>query len=61
MNQAVIHIGPTEYMQYNESQQTLIVKEFRTELAQNQNYTLEVVVESIGETRIKRKNISKPC
>ena len=42
----------------NESEQILITKEFRTELAQDQYYTVEVVVESIGAVRVKRKIIS---
>ena len=57
MNQTVV-LGPTEYTQMNESEQVLITKEFRTELAQDQYYTVEVVVESIGAVRVKRKLIS---
>ena len=58
MNQTVVLLGPTEYTQMNESEQILITKEFRTELAQDQYYTVEVVVESIGAVRVKRKIIS---
>ena len=58
MNQGVGHVGPTEYTQMNESEQILITKEFRTEIASDEYYTVEVVVESIGTARVKRKNIS---
>ena len=58
MNQTVAHVGPTEYTQMNESEQILITNEFRTELASDKYYTVEVVVESIGVVRVKRKNIS---
>ena len=58
MNQSVVHLGPTEYTQMNESEQVLITNEFRTGLAQDQYYTVETVVESIGTARVKRKNIS---
>ena len=58
MNQTVVHVGPTEYTQINESEQILIINEFRTELASDEYYTVEVVVESIGVVRVKRKNIS---
>jgi hypothetical protein len=58
MNQTVVHVGPTEYTQMNESEQILITDEFRTELASGEYYTVEVIIESIGVVRIKRKNIS---
>ena len=58
MNQSVVHVGPTEYTQMNESEQILITKELRTEIASDKYYTLEIVVESIGVVRVKRKNIS---
>ena len=58
MNESVVHLGPTEYTQMNESEQILITKEFRTEIASDKYYTVEVVVESIGIARVKRKNIS---
>ena len=58
MNQAVAHVGPTEYTQINESEQILITNEFRIELARDAYYTVEVVVESIGVVRVKTKNIS---
>ena len=58
MNQAVAHVGPTEYTQINESEQILITNEFRTELARDAYYTVEVVVESIGVVRVKTRNIS---
>ena len=57
MNETVAHVGPTEYTQTNESEQILIINEFRTELASDEYYTLEVVTESIGVVRVKRKNI----
>ena len=58
MNQTVAHVGPTEYTQKNESEQILITNEFRTELVSDDYYTVEVVVESIGVMRMKRKEIS---
>ena len=58
MNQSVVHVGPTEYTQMNESEQILITNEFRTELASDEYYTVEVVVESIGVVRVKTKDIS---
>ena len=58
MNQTVVLLGPTEYIQMNESEQVLVIKEFRTELAPDHYYTVEVVVESIGVERVKKKNIS---
>ena len=61
MNQTVAHVGPTEYTQMNESEQILITNEFRTELASDEYYTVEVVVESIGVVRMKTKNISMQC
>ena len=57
MNQTVAHVGPTEYTQMNESEQILITNEFQMELASDDYYTVEVVVESIGVVRVKRKNI----
>ena len=56
MNQAVAHVGPTEYTQMNGSEQILITNEFRTELASDDYYTVEVVIESIGVVRVKAKN-----
>ena len=53
--------GPTEYTQMNESEQILITSEFRTELASNEYYTVEVVIESIRVVRVKTKNISMQC
>ena len=61
MNQSVVHVGPTEYTQINESEQILITNEFRTELVSDDYYTMEVVVESIGVVRVKTKNISMYC
>ena len=61
MNQTVAHVGPTEYTQMNESEQILITNEFRIELASDEYYTVEVVVESIGVVRVKRKDISMYC
>ena len=58
MNQSVVRLGPTVYTQMNESEQVLITKEFRTELASDEYYTVEVAVESIGVVRVKRKKIS---
>ena len=43
----------------NESEQVLVTNEFRTELLRDEYYTVEVVAESIGVVRVKRKNISK--
>ena len=57
MNQSVIQFGPIEYTQMNESEQILIVSEFRTELTSDEYYTVEVRVESIGVVRVKRKII----
>ena len=61
MNQTVAHVGPTEYTQMNESEQILITNEFRTELASDEYYTVEVVVESIGVVRMKRMAIGMQC
>ena len=58
MNETVVHVGPTEYIQMNESEQILITNEFWTELASDEYYTVEVVLESIGVMRMKRKDIS---
>ena len=58
MNETVLRVGPTEYTQVNESEQILITKEFRPELASDEYYTVEVVVKSIGVMRMKRKDIS---
>ena len=58
MNETVLRVGPTEYTQMNESEQILITNEFLMELASNEYYTVEVVVESIGVVRMKAKNIS---
>ena len=57
MNQSVVHLGPIEYTQMNESEQILIVNEFRTELTSGEYYTVEVAIESIGVVKVKRKNI----
>ena len=50
-------MGPTEYTQMNKSEQILITNEFRTDLASDEYYTMEVVVKSIGVVRVKTKNI----
>ena len=54
MNQTVVHVGPTEYTHVNESETPL---EFRAELDTDERYTVEVMVQTAGVVREKRKDI----
>lgn len=51
--------GPSKYTQENENEPELIVKRIYSELISEQNYTLEVSVESLGSRYLKQKSFSK--
>ena len=51
---AIIHVGPLNYTQTNESEQNLITEEFMSELLVDEQYIVEIVVDSIGVKRVIR-------
>ena len=53
---AIIHVGPLNYTQTNESEQNLITEEFMSELLVDEQYIVEIVVDMQHWCKESNKN-----